>query len=80
MPKSRLESNKARASAARVSRKRDRYVLHACNRCRAAKVRCDGGLPCAYCVARNPNACDYSTPRLPEFLTEAVLNGAPRGQ
>ncbi|KAL6901078.1 hypothetical protein GGI43DRAFT_367855 [Trichoderma evansii] len=40
-------------------RKRDRYIAYACNRCRAAKVRCNGKQPCSYCVARDPTSCHY---------------------
>ncbi|KAM0262575.1 hypothetical protein ACHAQJ_001620 [Trichoderma viride] len=45
------------------ARKRDRYTAYACNRCRAAKVRCNGKLPCSYCVARDPASCHYQNPR-----------------
>lgn len=44
-------------------RKRDRYVSYACNRCRAAKVRCNGKQPCSYCIARDPASCHYRNPR-----------------
>ncbi|EHK50847.1 hypothetical protein TRIATDRAFT_54398 [Trichoderma atroviride IMI 206040] len=44
-------------------RKRDRYIAYACNRCRAAKVRCNGKQPCSYCVARDPASCHYRNPR-----------------
>lgn len=40
-------------------RKRGRYITYACNRCRAAKVRCNGKQPCSYCVARDPTSCQY---------------------
>ncbi|KAM0444464.1 hypothetical protein ACHAPV_009954, partial [Trichoderma viride] len=45
-------------------RKRDRYIAYACNRCRAAKVRCNGKQPCSYCVARDPTSCHYRSPRI----------------
>lgn len=45
-------------------RKRDRYIAYACNRCRAAKVRCNGKQPCSYCVARDPTSCHYRRPRI----------------
>ncbi|PON21950.1 hypothetical protein TGAM01_v209206 [Trichoderma gamsii] len=45
-------------------RKRDRYVSYACNRCRAAKVRCNGKQPCSYCVARDPASCHYRSQRI----------------
>lgn len=45
-------------------RKRDRYVSYACNRCRAAKVRCNGKRPCSYCVARDPASCHYRSPHI----------------
>ncbi|OCT49635.1 hypothetical protein CLCR_07302 [Cladophialophora carrionii] len=51
-------------------RKRDPYTTHACNRCRAAKVRCDGRLPCTPCAARDPSTCHYSAQYLPTFLVE----------
>lgn len=51
-------------------RKRDPYTTHACNRCRAAKVRCDGRLPCAPCAARDSSTCHYSAQYLPTFLVE----------
>ncbi|PTB40299.1 hypothetical protein M441DRAFT_90581 [Trichoderma asperellum CBS 433.97] len=44
-------------------RKRGRYIAYACNRCRAAKVRCNGKQPCSYCVARDPTSCHYRNPR-----------------
>jgi hypothetical protein len=44
-------------------RKRDRYIAYACNRCRAAKVRCNGKLPCSYCLSRDPASCHYRNPR-----------------
>ncbi|RFU81359.1 catechol dioxygenase [Trichoderma arundinaceum] len=44
-------------------RKRDRYIAYACNRCRTAKVRCNGKLPCSYCIARDPASCRYRNPR-----------------
>ncbi|KAF2095117.1 hypothetical protein NA57DRAFT_59864 [Rhizodiscina lignyota] len=46
-------------------RKRSRYVAQACDRCKTAKVRCDGGLPCAYCRARDAGGCRYNTARFP---------------
>ncbi|KIX10236.1 uncharacterized protein Z518_01317 [Rhinocladiella mackenziei CBS 650.93] len=64
----RIARNRQQTSVAR--RKRDRYTTHACNRCKAAKVRCDGRLPCAYCAARDPTTCHYSAQRLPSFLAE----------
>ncbi|KAH8820177.1 hypothetical protein F5884DRAFT_849452 [Xylogone sp. PMI_703] len=52
------------------TRKRDRYVLHACNRCKAAKVRCDGELPCSYCVPRDPDSCHYNVPRFEQEYSQ----------
>jgi hypothetical protein len=69
-------TTKTRTATSPPPRKRDRYVLHACNRCKAAKVRCNGELPCAYCVVRNPDTCYYSTPRLPYLLTESARDRA----
>lgn len=64
------EPSKTRTATPPV-RKRDPYILHACGRCRAAKVRCDGELPCAYCQARNPDVCNYSVIRLSSSLAES---------
>ncbi|KIW12989.1 hypothetical protein PV08_08176 [Exophiala spinifera] len=54
----------------RTRKKRNRYTPHACNRCKAAKVRCDGRLPCSYCSTRDAETCNYSAVALPTFQTE----------
>ncbi|KAL7952142.1 hypothetical protein V8C42DRAFT_306254 [Trichoderma barbatum] len=51
------------------TRKRDRYIPNACNRCRSAKVRCNGKLPCSYCIPRDPESCYYRSQRFPQELT-----------
>ncbi|OAP56058.1 hypothetical protein AYL99_09237 [Fonsecaea erecta] len=47
-------------------RKRSRYTPHACEKCKAAKVRCDGRLPCKYCASREAT-CLYSAQAPPNF-------------
>ncbi|KAL7911538.1 hypothetical protein GGI35DRAFT_293335 [Trichoderma velutinum] len=51
------------------TRKRDRYVPNACNRCRSAKVRCNGKLPCSYCIPRDPESCYYRPQQSPQEIT-----------
>ncbi|OAP54844.1 hypothetical protein AYL99_11292 [Fonsecaea erecta] len=56
---------------ATARRKREPYTTQACNRCKTAKVRCDGRLPCSYCAARDPSMCRYiAQQHLPSFLVE----------
>ncbi|KAH9894501.1 hypothetical protein F4778DRAFT_277779 [Xylariomycetidae sp. FL2044] len=40
-------------------------VQNACDRCKFRKVKCDGKLPCGYCLRQNGSAplCQYSAPR-----------------
>jgi hypothetical protein len=57
-------------------RKRNRYVLRACNRCKAAKVRCDGGQPCGYCVGRGRDTCYYSSSLQQGFQNEPASSAA----
>lgn len=54
-------------SSSKPARKRNRYTPHACNRCKTAKVRCDGRLPCGYCSARDATTCYYAALPLPSF-------------
>ncbi|KIW29526.1 uncharacterized protein PV07_05339 [Cladophialophora immunda] len=41
------------------SRKRARYVLHACERCKRQKIRCNGEQPCDKCKVKRPKECSY---------------------
>ena len=41
------------------SRKRARYVLHACERCKRQKIRCNGEQPCDKCQVKRPKECSY---------------------
>ncbi|KIW78498.1 hypothetical protein Z517_08335 [Fonsecaea pedrosoi CBS 271.37] len=50
-------------------RKRSRYTPHACEKCKAAKVRCDGRLPCKYCASRDAT-CLYSAQAPPNFQVQ----------
>ncbi|KAJ9636619.1 hypothetical protein H2204_005219 [Knufia peltigerae] len=61
---------------AQPRKKRNRYTPHACNRCKAAKVRCDGRLPCSYCSARDAETCGYSAVPLPTFQTEPDIQSS----
>jgi hypothetical protein len=71
-------AGQANFSQARThTQKRNRYVLHACDRCRTAKVRCDGGLPCGYCVRRDRYTCYYSSPK---FQSESVHHATVAAQ
>lgn len=41
--------------------KTNHYVAQACDRCEAAKVRCDGEFRRSYCAARNLQDYHYRT-------------------
>ncbi|QYT01903.1 Zn(2)-C6 fungal-type domain-containing protein [Trichoderma simmonsii] len=57
-----------------TARKRDRYVPNACNRCRTAKVRCNGKSPCSYCIPRDPESCSYRSQQSPREPTTQHQN------
>lgn len=56
---------------------RDR-VAAACDLCRARKVKCDGTLPCAYCVSRKrAEACVFSRSTPQHVVSHAAGTSAP---
>ncbi|EGY16161.1 uncharacterized protein VDAG_07325 [Verticillium dahliae VdLs.17] len=51
--------------------KRGKYISRACTSCQQRKVKCDGGEPCAQCIARDqPTAGNASTMELLARLAE----------
>jgi hypothetical protein len=58
--KSLLGSARNLSQRQQSSRKRGRYVLHACERCKRQKIRCNGEQPCDKCKVKRPKECSYS--------------------
>ncbi|KAL7932550.1 hypothetical protein V8C35DRAFT_328494 [Trichoderma chlorosporum] len=47
------------SNASRITRKRNRHVFQACERCKKQKVRCNGKKPCDKCEKKRPGECFY---------------------
>ncbi|RFU73369.1 hypothetical protein TARUN_8891 [Trichoderma arundinaceum] len=57
-----------------LRRKRQQYVVQACDRCKRQKIRCNGEKPCSKCKKRRSGECSYA-PRQ-RIITESRYLGA----